>query len=107
MIKITELVDRDIAANSKPISIVAIAIPWLPFVLFVEGAPMDSHPVLAGLALGISLAWLAFVMWRVVRYTTNELEPYHKSLGPTRFWALMGGTFLAIGIIAAVLTWLE
>ena len=107
MIKITELVDKDIAANSKPLSVIFIAIPWLPFMLFVEGAPMDSHPVLAGVALGISLAWLAFVMWRLVRYTTNELAPYHKSLGPGRFWAILAGTFLAIGLIAAVLTWLD
>ncbi len=107
LLKITELVDKDIAANSKPISLIGIAIPWLPFLLFVEGAPMDSHPVLAGLALGISLAWLAFVMSRVVRYTTNELAPYHESLGPMRFWALMAGTLVAIGAIAAVLMWLD
>ena len=107
LIKITELVDKDIAENSKPISLVGIIIPWLPFIIFVEGAPIDSHPILSGLALGVSMAWLLFVMSRFVRYTKNELAPYHKSLGPIRFWALMAGTLLAIGIIAAVLTWLQ
>jgi hypothetical protein len=46
-------------------------------------------------------------MSRVVRHTKRELEPYHKSLGPMRFWALMAGTLVAIGVIAAVLTWLS
>jgi hypothetical protein len=72
-----------------------------------RGTPIDTHPVLSGLALGISLAWLLFVMSRVVRHTKRELEPYHKSLGPMRFWALMAGTLVAIGVIAAVLTWLS
>ena len=107
LLKITELVDKDVAENSKPISIVAIAIPWLPFMLFVEGAPMDSHPVLAGLALGVSIAWLLFIMSRVVRHTKKELKPHYKLLGPIRFWALMAGTLVAIFLIAALLTWLE
>ena len=107
LLKITELVDKDIAENSKPISLIGAIIPWVPFMFFVEGAPMDTHPTAAAMALGVSIGWLLFVLWRLARYTRNELAPYHKSLGPSRFWALMAGTMVAIGLIAALLTWLE
>jgi hypothetical protein len=36
MIKITEFVDKDVAENSKPVSMIGIVIPWLPFMFFVE-----------------------------------------------------------------------
>jgi len=107
LLKITELVDKDIAENSRPISWIGISVPWLPFVFFVDGAPADSHPVLSGLALGISLGWALFVMWRLVRYTKEGLQPSYEQLGPARFWALMAGTLAAILLIAAVLMWLE
>ena len=107
LLKVTELVDKDIAENSKPISLIVLIIPWLPFMFFVEGPPADTHPVLSGIALAASTGWLLFVLSRVYRYTKRELAPHHKSLGPTRFWTLMAGTLVAILLIAAVLMWLE
>jgi len=53
--KITELVDKDVAANSKPISMIGAAIPFLPFMVFVDGAPADSYPVLSGTAFAASV----------------------------------------------------
>ena len=106
-LKITELVDKDIAENSKPISLLGILVPWLPFLFFAQGAPIDRYPILSGVALGLSIGWLVFVAYRFIRYTKKELAPYHRSMGPARFWALMAGTLLAILLIAAALAWLE
>ena len=105
--KITELVDKDIASNSKPISVIVAFVPWVPFLIFVEGAPADSYPILSGLAFAASIGWLLFVLWRLFRHMKKELAPHHKSLGSARFWALMGGTLVAILAIGAVLTWLQ
>lgn len=54
LVKITELVDQDIAGNHKLISMMGIIVPWLPFIFFVKGSPSETHPFLAGLALGAS-----------------------------------------------------
>ena len=105
--KITELVDRDVAANSRPISMIAAAIPFVPFMIFVDGAPADHYPVLGGLALGASFCWLAFVMWRVFRHTRTELEGYGYVAGSARFWRLMIGTVLLIAAATAALMWAQ
>ena len=105
--KITELVDKDVAANGKPISIVAAALPFVPFMIFVDGAPADSYPVLAGLALVASLCWLAFVLWRALRHTRAELEGYGYVFGSARFWRLMLGTALLIAVATAAVMWLQ
>lgn len=105
--KVTELVDKDIASNFKPISVIVAFLPWVPFMIFVEGAPADSYPILSGLAFAASIGWLLFILWRLFRHMRKELAPHHKSLGSARFWALMAGTLAAIFIIAVFLTWLE
>ena len=105
--KITELVDRDVATNSKPISIIGAAIPFVPFMIFVDGAPIDRYPLLAGLALGASFSWLAFVMWRALRHTRAELEGYGYVFGSARFWRLMVGTASLIAVVTAALMWLQ
>jgi hypothetical protein len=107
LLKITELVDKDVEANSKPLSMLGVFIPLLPLIIFTDGPPLDSHPVGAGLAFAAAMAWLGFVVWRMFLNTQKELKPYYRTLGPIRFWALMAGTMAAILIIAAVLTWLE
>ena len=104
--KITELVDRDVARN-RPISLMGVIVPWIPFMLFVKGPPIDTHPVLAELALGASFGWLLFVVFRMARYTRKQLEPSYKSLGAVRFWMMMAGTVVVIGLIAAVLMWVQ
>jgi len=105
--KICELVDRDIAANSKPISIIGVAVPFLPFMAFVKGAPADRYPVLAGLALGVSFSWLAFVLWRMLRHTKAKLEGYGYRVGSARFWWLVVVTLLLVSAATAVVMWVK
>jgi hypothetical protein len=105
--KITELVDRDVAANSKPISLIGMAIPFVPFMIFVDGAPADSFPVLGGLALALSLGWCAFVLWRGFRHTGSELESYGFVIGSARFWRLTIGTLIIIALVSAAAMWFE
>lgn len=101
--KITELVDRDVAANSKPLSIILVAIPILPFIFFVDGPPAERYPILAGLALATSMLWLAFVIWRVLRHARIGLEGHGYVIGSARFWRLIAGTILIIAAISAAL----
>ena len=105
--KITEMVDRDVAANSKPISMIGAALPFVPFMIFVDGAPADRYPILSGLALGLSLSWLVFVMWRMLRRTRTDLEGHGYKAGSARFWRLIFGTILIIVVATAGLTWLR
>lgn len=105
--KITDLVDKDVAANSKPISMIGVAIPFVPFMIFVDGAPADRYPVLAGLACGSSLCWLAFVSWRMLRHTRAKLEGYGYIAGSARFWRLIVGTTLLIALATAAVMWLQ
>ena len=105
--KITELVDKDVATNTKPISMLGIFLPLLPFAFFTDGPPLDSHPVLGALALFAAMGWFGFVMSRYFRHMKKEFVPSYRKLGPVRFWALIVGTLLAILLIAAFLTWLE
>lgn len=105
--KITEWVDRDIAANSKPISILGAAVPFLPFMVLVDGAPMDSYPLLGGLALSISICWLLFVFWRFLRHLKVRLAGAREALGSLRFWLLATGTVLLILLWAAASMWLS
>ena len=93
---ITELVDKDIAANSKPISLIGIAVPFLPFMIFVDGAPADKYPVLGGLALAASFGWGLFVMSRLVRHLSLQRKGNGKSFGLLRSSLLMLGTILFI-----------
>lgn len=104
---ITELVDKDVAANSKPISIIGILLPFVPFMIFVDGAPANSYPVLAGLALAVSISWLSFVTWRYVRHLRMKLAGTRKSLGTFRFWVLVSGTVLFIMLFAMGGIWLS
>jgi hypothetical protein len=96
---ITELVDKDVAANSKPISIIGMAVPFVPFMLFVKGAPADQYPVLAGLALAASFAWGAFVMWRAVRHLSLQRRGNGKPFGMRR------SSLLVFGTIVFILVW--
>lgn len=105
--KITELVDKDVSSNSKPISIIGMAIPFVPFMIFVDGAPADSYPVLAGLALAASICWGLFVMWRYLRHLQVELAGHRKALGSVRFWLLVVGTVGVILLLAAGDIWLS
>ena len=105
--KITELVDKDVAANSKPISILGAVIPFVPFMIFVDGAPADRCPVLAGSALAASLCCLAFVMWRALRHLGAELQGYGYVIGSPRFWRLIIGTTLLIALATAALMWFQ
>ena len=104
---VTELVDKDVAANSKPISIIGMFIPVLPFLLFVDGPPLDSYPILGSLALAASGAWLLFVMWRVMRHGATELKGYGYVIGSARFWRLVIGTLLLIALVSAAAMWLD
>lgn len=105
--RITELVDRDVEANSKPISMIGAVIPFIPFMIFVDGAPLDSHPVLGGFAFAASICWLLFVMWRVLRHSRVKLEGYGYVIGSFRFWRLIIATGLLISLVAAVIMWFE
>ena len=105
--KITRLVDKDVAANSKPISLLGMVIPFVPFMLFVDGAPMDSFPVLGGLALAASIGWGLFIMWRMLRRTRTEFESSGYVIGSARFWMLVLGTLLLIALLTAALMWFE
>jgi hypothetical protein len=101
------LVDRDVAANYKPISLIGMIIPFLPFIIFVDGAPADSYPLLGAFALALSLGWGSFVMWRLLRQTRTKLEGYGYVIGSARFWRLIIGTLLLIALVSAILMWFE
>jgi hypothetical protein len=105
--KIVELVDRDVAGSGKPLSLVGIIVPFLPFMLFVKGAPLDSHPVLGSLALATSIGWGVFVIWRLLRHSGVELEGYGYKIGSARFWRLTLATLTLIALAAAALMWLD
>lgn len=105
--KITELVDKDVAANSKPISIIGIALPVVPFMIFVEGAPVDRYPVLAGLAFTASICWGLFVMWRYIRHARVKLRAARNTVGAGTTWVVIVGTVLFILLIAAGDIWLS
>ena len=105
--RITDLVDKDVAANSRPVSMIAAAIPFLPFMIFVDGAPVDHYPLLSLLALAVSFCWVAFVIWRALRHARRELEGFGYLAGSARFWRLVIGTIsLVAGVIAAVM-WVQ
>ncbi len=104
---IVNLVDRDVAANSRPISLAGMIVPFLPFMLFVDGAPMDNYPRLGALALAMSIGWGLFVMWRLLRHVTGELGQHRKALGTARTWAMVIGTILFILLWAASEVWLS
>lgn len=105
--KIIELVDKDVAQNSQPISVIGMGVPFLPFMIFVDGAPADTYPMLAGLALAASFGWGLFVMWRYLRHLQLQLTGPRKTLGSVRFWLLIFGTVLFILLLAAGYVWLS
>lgn len=100
--KITEFVDKDVASNGKPISIIGLVIPFLPFMIFVDGPPADSFPMLAGLALSVSVCWLLFVIWRVFRHIRDEL-----ALASFKLWLLIVATIVFILLWAGCEIWLS
>lgn len=75
--------------------------------IFVDGAPADSYPVLAGLALATSICWGSFVMWRYLRHVWADLAESRKTLESLRFWLLVAGTVLFILLLAAGEMWLS
>lgn len=97
---ITDIVDRDVAANSKPISVIGMLVPFLPFMMFVDGAPADTYPKLGALAFAASLSWGAFVLWRLFRHLRPQLAAFKTLLGAPRFWTLLLGTVFFILFIA-------
>jgi hypothetical protein len=101
------LVDKDVAANSKPLSIIGMIIPFVPFMLFADGPPMERYPVLSGLALATSIGWGLFVMWRLMRHLKSELTPHYKTLGVVRTWSIGLGTILFIFLFVAGRIWLS
>lgn len=105
--KVTELVDKDVAANSKPLSIIGMMIPFVPFMILVDGAPADSYPAQAALALSVSICWGVFVTWRYLRHLRMEVTGTPTALGSLRFWLLVAGTVLFILLLAAGNIWLS
>lgn len=105
--KIIRLVDRDVAANSKPISSIGMVIPFVPFMIWVDGAPVDSYPVLSAVALATSIAWGLFVMWRIMLHFKIQLAPHRQTLGSRKFWLLIIGTVFFIVLSAAGAIWLS
>ena len=105
--RITELVDKDVASNPRPISILGVIIPFVPFIIFVDGAPADSHPELFALALTVSISWGLFVAWRYLRHLQVELAGPRKILGTGKFWLLMGGTIMFVLLLAGGQIWLS
>lgn len=100
------MVDRDVAANSKPFSMAFAVIPFVPFMIFVDGAPAERFPILSGLAVGASLCWLAFFMWRYLLYARAELEGDGYTAGSLRFWRLLIVTLLLVIGATLALMWL-
>ena len=86
---------------------IGMIIPVVPFMIFVDGAPANSYPVLGALALAASIGWGLFVMWRVLLHLKVELRGYSKILGSFRTWALGVGTVLFILLFAAADIWLS
>ena len=105
--RIIELVDKDVAANPKPISMIGAVIPFLPFMMFVEGAPIDTYPVLGGFAFAASITWLLFVFWRMFRHSKTQFENYGYVIGSFRFWRLIIGTLLLIALITVLIMWIR
>ena len=105
--KIVDLVDKDVAGSGKPLSLVGVIVPFLPFMLFVKGAPLGSHPVLGSLALAASVGWGAFVIWRLLRHTGEKLEGYGYKIGSARFWRLTLATLALIALATAALMWFQ
>ena len=70
--KIAELVDKDVASNWKPVSLLGMFVPFLPFMLFSDGAPAQSHPILGGMALAAGASWGLFVTCRAARHMRSE-----------------------------------
>ncbi|MDT9597334.1 hypothetical protein [Sphingosinicella rhizophila] len=101
ILKITALVDKDVAANSKPLSLIGVIIPFVPFMIFVDGPPTDTFPVLGEVAFAVSISWGLFVMWRVLRHMQAEFEVYEKALGSGRAWMILGGTLVALLVLSA------
>lgn len=103
--KIVELVDKDVAVNRRPVSLIGMAIPAVPFMILVDGAPADSFPLLSALALSLGLGWGAFVSWRVLRHTGAKLEGLGYVIESARFWRLVIGTLLLVLVMTAALMW--
>ncbi|MHA3793598.1 hypothetical protein [Sphingomonas sp. YL-JM2C] len=104
--KITELVDKDVAANSKPLSIIGIAIPFVPFMIFVDGSPADRYPLLSALALAAGCGWGLFVMWRYARHLRTKLSQSRKAIGSKNTWLVMIATVIFILLVATGNIWL-
>ncbi len=101
--QLTDLVDRDVAANSKPLSLLGMIVPMLPFMLFVDGAPADRFPVLTSLAFAAGVAWALFVMWRVIRHMNGEMAKSGYEPGSAHYWKMLLGVIGAILIAALIL----
>ncbi|WP_411341853.1 hypothetical protein V6U71_08635 [Sphingopyxis sp. J-6] len=99
--RVLNLVDKDVAANSKPISLAGMIIPFLPFMLFTDGPPIKNYPVLSGLALTTSVGWGLFVLWRLLRHLKGELRPHYEAYGAARIWSIMVGTIIFILLLVA------
>jgi hypothetical protein len=105
---ITDLVDKDIAANSpRPLSLIGMAVPFLPFMFFVRGAPADQYPILSALALATSFAWGAFVIWRGVCHLSRQRRGNGKPFGLGRSYVIVIGTIVFILVWATGDSWLS
>lgn len=104
--RITGWVDKDVE-KYKPISLLGIIIPFLPFAFFVHGAPVAEYPVLSGLALTAGVSWGLFVIWRLVRQMVLAAIHDSGSIGRTRYWLTAVGTVLFLVLPATGGWWLS
>lgn len=102
---ITDLVDKDIATSGKPISILVGFIPFLPFMIFVDGPPLDKYPVLGGLALSLSVGWFSFFLWRLALNLSAQRLGNGRPFGVRRSVFLMLGTVVFIIALGVCQSW--
>lgn len=102
--RVTELVDRDVSESGGRLSLALMAFPFLPFVLFVDGAPRDEYPVLSSFFLIASLGWGVFVFWRVLLDVGVRSKHLRSAMGPMKFWTGAIGTIFVI-VLGGLLYW--
>lgn len=103
--KVIELVDRDVSDSGGKLATALMALPILPFLLFVDGAPADEYPIFSSLAVAASLGCGLFVFWRVLVDVGVQARPLRSAMGPTKFWVGLTGTIVALIAGGIVFQW--